>query len=169
MRRAALFLLALPLAGCVPAEEREQPQSPQDLPALAGNRGNPQLALADHVLAGYFAAQTGAGPTVCLATSDGRDAVALAPQDERALMMRHVRLSPMSTCVERDRAWVNADSGDAALVFTLQPLSCADADHCTAFVGYGAGSQDALPIRYALAWEGDGWAITRHPAGGAGQ
>lgn len=159
MRRAVTVLLALMLAAC--AVPQDQSASPQDLPPLAARHGEPLLALADHVLAVYFASQTGTGPTVCLATSDGREPVAMAPEAERALMMRHTRLSPKSACVQQDGGWVDADSGEPALVFTLDGLSCPEADRCTAFAGYGAGAQQAAAERYDLIWRGDGWTITR--------
>lgn len=167
MRLTIALLLALSLTGC--AVTPEEQDSPDQLPSLSADRGRPLLALADHVLEAYFASQSGAAPTVCLATSDGREEVALPPAEERDLMMRHVRLSPLSACKEADGAWVDAETGDPALVFAVHTLSCPDAERCTAFAGYRAGNQQAAADRYDLAWEGESWTYTRHPAGTSGQ
>lgn len=167
MRLSIVLVLALSLSAC--AVTPEEQASPDELPSLSGDQGRPLLALADHVLEGYFASLPGAGPTVCLATSDGREEVALAPAEERDLMMRHVRLSPLSACVETNGAWIDAETGDPALVFAVHTLSCPDAAHCTAFADYRAGDQQAAADRYDLAWQGENWTYTRLPGGKSGQ
>jgi hypothetical protein len=154
-------LLAVPLAACVAPQEGENARSPKDLPPLAGEKGQPLLALADHLLGNYFTSDVARQPTVCLAVNDGRDDAALPPQDERALMMRHVRLSPLSRCALADRGWVDSDTDEAALVFTLHSFTCADADHCTGFGSFTAGQQNALSSRYSMAWDGDAWRFAR--------
>src|SRR5690606_29197472 len=89
--------LPLVLAGCLPLAPTGSNALPP-LPALAGQQGNPQLALLEHILTDYFASDITSRPTVCAAVHDGREELALSPEDEVALIERFDRLAPLSRC-----------------------------------------------------------------------
>jgi hypothetical protein len=157
MRTIAAVLLALPLGACVVPEDGGRTRSPRDLPSLAAQQEQPLLALADHLLGNYFASDVVSQPTVCLAISDGREETALPPQDERALMMRHVRLSPMSRCVRSGLSLVDGETGGPALLFAVHSFTCAEAGRCTGFAGFSAGDQQSLSSLYRMTWAGGAW------------
>ena len=163
MRIAAATLMgALLLAGCAhPEEPAQDDDAGTDLPSLAADRAQPQLALADHLLGNYFASDVSMRPTVCVAVSDGREDVALEPAHERELMMRYEALSPLSGCALIDGGWQDAVSNEPALVFTIHSFTCADADHCTGFGSYVSGRQSSLSSRYTMLYEGGAWGFTR--------
>jgi hypothetical protein len=161
-------LIVLLLAGC-----QVHPfyrASPKELPSLRLQQGQPLLALADHLLRNYYASDVVSQPTVCLAVNDGREGVALPPQDERALMMRHVRLSPFSRCIRDGLSVVDGETGAPALVFALHSFTCADASHCTGFSGYDVGDQQALSSLHRMTWDGAAWQFeqNRRLIGGSG-
>ena len=152
---------ALLLAGCTHSEEQAQDgEEGSDLPSLAADLSQPQLALADHLLANYFASDVATRPTVCLAVNDGREDVALDPAAERELMMRYAALSPLSGCTLMG-GWLDAVSGEPALVFSISGFTCADAEHCTAFGSYMSGDQSSISSRYTMLWDGAAWGFER--------
>ena len=131
------------------------------MPSLAKRHDNPQLALMDHVLAEYFTSDIANRPTACAAVLDGREEVALPPEDERELIARYEALAPFSRCGLIDGTWQDTETGEPAMVFTLHSFSCPDADHCTAFGGYIAGGVSSMSYRYEMTFEDDAWSITR--------
>lgn len=159
---AASLIGAALLAGCVPpAEPVQDSATASDLPALAADRSQAQLALADHLLGNYFASDVSTRPTVCVSVHDGREDVALDPAHERELMMRYEALSPLSGCALIDGGWQDAVSSEPALVFTIHSFTCADAERCSGFGSYVSGRQNALSSRYTMLYEGDAWGFTR--------
>lgn len=153
---------ALLLAGCSHKDDQgREDDSASGLPSLAADKSEPLLALADHLLASYFASDVATRPTVCIAVSDGREDVAKDPQDERELMMRHEALSPLSGCALIDGTWQVAVSGEPALVFSVHSFTCADADHCTGFGSYMSGAQSSPSSRYTMLWEESAWTFER--------
>ena len=165
MRRLVATLLttglAVALAGCTMPQEGSSTHSPKDLSSLAAQQDQPLLALADHVLGGYFASDVVSQPTVCLAVHDGREEAALPPEDERALMMRYVRLSPMSRCVRQGPSLIDGETREPALLFQLHSFTCADSEHCTGFSGYEAGDQQSPTSLYRMTWDGAAWQFQR--------
>lgn len=156
---AASLVLGL-VAACAPPAEESQ-ESPPDLPSLAMDRDRPQLALADHLLANYFASDVAMRPTVCIATTDGRDDVALEAGWERELMSRYEALAPFSRCALLDGVWRDAETGEPAMVFTLHTFTCTDELSCNGFGGYMAGATSSMSSRYTLQWDRDRWLFTR--------
>lgn len=160
MKRILAAALLLGPAACSHADD-EAADSPPDLPSLAMDKERPQLALADHLLANYFASDVALRPTVCVSTTDGREDVALEASWERELMARYEALSPFSRCALIDSAWQDAETGDPAMVFSLHTFSCTTIASCSGFGGYVAGATSSLSSRYAMEWDGQRWLFTR--------
>lgn len=157
----ALALLAL-LGGCVNPEEAVE-NAGYELPALAADRSQPQLALLDHLLGEYFASDVDNRPTVCASVVDGRSEVALPPEQEQALIARYEELAPFSRCGWIGNAWRDTETGDPAIVFTIHSFTCADQERCSAFAGYTAGQTNSVSYRYTMDWGGAEWNFERHP------
>jgi hypothetical protein len=128
-RLLAVSLLLGMVAACAPPAEESQ-ESPPDLPSLAADRARPQLALADHLLANYFASDVVMRPTVCIATTDGREDVALEAGWERELMARYEALAPFARCALLNGVWQDAETGsEAEAANELMRLAKAIAHH----------------------------------------
>ncbi|MCL6252076.1 hypothetical protein M3P36_13600 [Altererythrobacter sp. KTW20L] len=159
---ASVLGCILLFAGCTHQEEKgRESDSGSNLPALAADKSEPLLALADHLLANYFASDVATRPTVCIAVSDGREEVAKDPGDERELMMRYEALSPLSGCALIDGGWQDAVSGEPALVFSVHSFTCADAERCSGFASYMSGAQSTPSNRYTMEWDGSAWTFER--------
>ena len=154
--------LPLVLAGCLPLAQGGSNSLPA-LPALAGQQDNPQLALLEHVLADYFTSDITSRPTVCAAVHDGREEVALPPEDEVALIERFDRLAPLSRCTLAGGNWRDAETEEPALVFTLHSFTCASEASCTGWAGYRAGAAASMSYFYTMDWGGETWSFTRDP------
>ena len=160
MRSSLAGLILLPLAACAPLAPASD-TLPDPVPPLASLQGNPQLALLEEVLRGYFAADIADRPTICAALHDGREEAALPPEDERALMERFPTLAPMSRCAVSAGRWVDGENGEAALVFAVDSLTCATATACTARAGYRNGAAAALSARYTMDYAQGRWRFAR--------
>ena len=152
---------SLALAGCAPLAEQGG-QMPT-MPALAGQQGNPRLALLEHVLTGYFASDISNRPTICAAVHDGREEDALTPEDEIALIERFDRLAPLSRCTLTPEGWRDMETEEPALVFSLHSFSCAAPDRCTGWAGYNAGAAASMSYLYTMEWGGNTWTFARDP------
>ncbi len=131
------------------------------LPPLDNDIEKPQLALADHVIGSYFTSDLAMGPTVCIATTDGREEVALEQGFERELMTRYPALAPFSRCALQDGSWRDAETGDPAMVFSLHSFTCITANSCSGFAHYKFGQETSPASRYQLDWGGKRWVFTR--------
>src|SRR5262245_37433279 len=109
MSRWVPLIAIVPLAACVSAAG--------PLPKLANDAEQPELALFEHVLTGYFAG-TGSGPRTCAALLPKP----LTAKQEKALLERFVRLAPASQC----------GSGDG--VVQVYEFACASAGVCSGWV-----------------------------------
>lgn len=157
MRQIIYGFCALSLAACTSPEGGQQ----ASLPSLAEDRTKPQMALADHILGSFFASDVGPRSTTCIATHDGREEVALAPEDELELMMRYPALAPFARCALIDGAWQDAETGAPAMVFSLHTFSCADLATCNGFGGFMSGRTSSLTSRYSMDYDGRAWNFTR--------
>ncbi|MFC3101078.1 hypothetical protein [Alteraurantiacibacter lauratis] len=160
MKCVIVASVALALAGCTSAEQ-DPSDSPPALPPLDSDIEKPQLALADHVLGTYFASDVAMRPTVCIATTDGREEVALEQGWERELMARYPALAPFSRCALLDGVWQDAETGEPAMVFSLHTFTCATANSCSGFGQYMFGETSSPASRYKLDWGGKRWNFTR--------
>lgn len=155
--RMLLAALIIPLAACVPTVERSGPP----LPSLAADRSQPMLALADHVLAEYFAQDIASRPTVCIAHHDGSADKPLDASHELALMKRHENLAPMDRCEWGAQGWQDTASDQPALVFTLHSFACETAESCQGWAGYRAGQATSMSYNYRMGWNGERWQFER--------
>ncbi|MFC3097614.1 hypothetical protein [Alteraurantiacibacter palmitatis] len=160
MKRLIAACVALSLGGCTSAD-KEASDSPPRLPPLDSEIEMPQLALADHVLGTYFASDVAMRPTVCIATTDGREEVALEQGWERELMARYPALAPFSRCALLDGVWQDAETGEPAMVFSLHSFTCTTANSCSGFGQYMFGQTTSPTSRYKLDWGGKRWNFTR--------
>lgn len=148
------------LAGCVYGEAMDE-VSRADLPPLAADRAEPRLALAEHLLAGYFTADIVAPPTVCLAISEGRQPDGLPPGQETALIARFARLAPFARCGWQEGAWRDVASEEPALVFTIHSFECSSDVACQAWAGYTAGATSSSSALYRMAYADGRWTFER--------
>ncbi|WP_188669322.1 hypothetical protein [Aurantiacibacter arachoides] len=117
----------------------------------------------ENILASYFSADITDPPTVCAAVHDGREAVALAPADETALIARFPQLAPLSRCTLTAEGWMDQETEEPALVHTLHSFTCQSDSRCTGWASYnvqGAASPSQL---YTAVWQGDAWQFTSDP------
>lgn len=154
-------MAALLLVSACSGTDETATESPPPLPPLDNDMQKPQLALADHVLGNYFSSVVALRPTVCIATTDGREEVALEQQWERELMTRYPALAPFSRCAFLDGGWQDAETGEPAMVFTLHSFSCASANSCSGFGHYMFGKSSSPATRYKLEWGGKRWTFSR--------
>ncbi len=160
MRSGLMFLLAAALTGCVYSAPLDSSEA-DALPPLAADRAEPRLALAEHLLAEYFASDIADRPTVCLAVSEGRSEAALPPEQETALLTRFARLAPLARCTWGAQGWRDAESEVAALVFTIHSFTCAGETSCSGWASYTAGSAPAPSALYRMAFAGGRWSFER--------
>lgn len=158
MARLAIVAGVALIAACVPVEsDSETAASP-----LATDQSQPLLALADHVLADYFTRDIANRPTVCIAYVGEGGLAPVEAAQELALMEQYSALAPRARCESSDVGWRDSSTGEPALVFALQNLSCSSETQCEAYASYRAGNSTSPVDRYSLAWSGSAWAITRH-------
>lgn len=160
VRPGLMLMMGTALTGCV----YSAPMDPSDadaLPPLAADRAEPRLALAEHLLAEYFASDIADRPTVCLAVSDGRSETALPPVQETALIARFPRLAPFARCSWSPQGWRDAESDVAALVFTIHSFTCADEARCSGWASYTAGAISAPSALYRMAFAAGRWSFER--------
>ncbi len=160
--KALVSLAALALAGCVAAPV-DTAVSPDPLPPLAGRLDAPRLAMMEHVLGTYFASDIPNPPTVCASWHDGREEEALPPEDELALISRFPQLAPMTRCSRTADGWRDAETEEAALVFTLHNFTCASEEDCSAWGGYRSNGDNSMSYLYRGNWDGAAWQFTRDP------
>lgn len=144
---AALLLLA----GCA----AQQAITPPPLPRLAEDPRQPALALLEHVLTGHFAAAGPSVPTTCAALSP----TALTAAQEKALMVRQVRLAPATRCQAGEDGLVDSITGEAAQRVQVYEFACASATLCSAWVA----RPDAQPARYVLRFTDEAWRFDSAP------
>ena len=154
-----LGALAL-LGGCISEAPMNEAGHP-DLPPLAEDRSQPRLALAEHLLAEYFASDIASQPTVCLAVSEGRSEEALPPEQETGLVARFPRLAPFSRCGWSPQGWRDIESEEPALVFTIHSFTCASATQCDGWASYISGANAAPSSLYRMRYENGRWQIAR--------
>ncbi len=160
MRHAMALVFALLLAACVYDSPMDE-TGPADLAPLAVDRDQPRLALAEHLLADYFAADIVAPPTVCLGISEGNSVEALPDVDETALIARFDRLAPFARCDWQQAGWQDRTSGKPALVFTIHSFVCSSDTDCQGWAGYTAGATSSLSALYRMRFEDGRWDIER--------
>ena len=161
MGRLATGLAAILLVTACSQTSTAGADSASALPPLDNDIEKPQLALADHVLGNYSASDLSMRPTVCIATTDGREEVALEQGMELELMTRYPGLAPFSRCALLDSSWQDTDTGDAAMVFSLHTFTCTMANSCSGFSHYMFGKETSPASRYQLDWGGKRWVFTR--------
>lgn len=159
MKRIVLAM-TLAIAGCTvtPAQP-----GPDRLAPLANRQDAPQLAMLEHILGEYFSADITNPPTVCAAVHDGREAVALSPQDETALIARYPQLAPLSRCTLSPNGWMDDETEQPALVFTLHSFTCPSDTRCTGWAGYRSSQSNSMSELYTAEWRGSRWHFTRDP------
>lgn len=162
MKRISAAVVALAVANCAPPEEPDTGRS-NGLPSLGSDQAKPQLALMDHLLGNYFASDVPNPPTICASVHDGRSEVALAPEDELALMTRYDSLAPFARCAWLDNGWTDSETGDPAMVFNIHSFTCASDSQCTGFGGYTAGQISSMSNLYTMTFADGGWSFTRDP------
>lgn len=161
MKAIAAFA-ALGLTACTYLAA-ETAETPAPLPSLAQDRDEPRLAMLEHVLAGYFASDITNRPTVCASWHDGREEEALPPDEEVALIARFPQLAPMARCSRTATGWRDAETEEAALVFTLHNFTCASEESCSAWGGYRSNGENSMSYLYRGEWDGARWQFTRDP------
>lgn len=164
--------LALLLTACVAPENGEE--LPEPVPPLAMQREQPQLALMEHILGNYFASDIARRPTVCVSVVEDGEQRGLPADDETALILRFAQLAPFDRCKQAGSSWVDAETDDAALMFTLHSFACEQATRCTGWAGYQAGAASSMSYNYTMDWLDGEWTFARDPRliadepGGAG-
>lgn len=154
-------LAVLALAGCTVPQDGAS--TPDPLPPLAQQQDAPQLAMLENVLSRYFSSDLTNLPTVCAAVHDGREEVALATEEEVALIARFPRLAPLSRCTLSPDGWRDDETDEPAMVFTLHSFTCPSTTRCTGWAGYRATAENSMSYRYTGEWTGSEWTFTRSP------
>lgn len=149
MRTKLVTRLALTLATCAAGACVYDGGDPPPLPRLAEDPEQPELALLEHLLTGYFAGAGANAPTTCAALSPR----ALTPEQEEALIVRFVRLAPAARCRAEGSGVVDSFTGEPARVVRVDDFACADAVRCTARATAPGGPS----TRYALRYEEGAW------------
>lgn len=158
--KRAIAAAALGLSACtVPGADVAV--APDALPAFAAQKGDPRLAMLEHVLGGYFSSDITNRPTVCASWHDGREEEALAADEEVALIARFPQLAPMTRCIRTDNGWRDAETEQPALVFTVHNFTCASETSCSAWAGYRSDSGNSMSYLYRGEWSGEEWQFTR--------
>ena len=151
MRRATIALSPLLLAACAYQEAGDPPP----LPRLAEDPEQPALALLEHVLIGHFAEAGANVLTTCAALAP----TALTPEQEKALMMRLVRLAPAARCLARKDGVVDTITGEDAQRVQVYDFACAGAALCSGWVA----RPGSPATRYALRFENGAWRFDGDP------
>lgn len=149
MKRGSIGL-ALALGACVSGGGAPPPLAP-----LAEEQEQPALALFEHVLTGHFAAFGASPPTTCAQLSP----TPLTAAQEKALIVRFVRLAPASRCVSAGNATTDAITQEPAVRVQVYDFACSAPDRCTGWASV-PGSPAA---RYAMRFEAGRWHFTRDP------
>lgn len=156
--RHAIAIACAGLASACSVPAAVEPEAA--LPPLALQQDKPAVALLEHLLTRYFAADLSARPTVCVALHDGRSAEAVPQADEVALIARFDQLAPLSRCTQDGAAWKDAETGEPGMLFEVVSLSCASATLCNARAGYIAGPGASDHANYSMEFDGR-WKITQ--------
>ena len=136
--------MAFALGACASGGGEPPPPVP-----LAGDREQPVLALFEHVLTWHFAGAGASGPTTCARFSPET----LSAQQERALIVRFVRLAPAERCVSAAQGTVDAITGEPAQVVQVYQFTCENPELCSGWVALPG----APASRYAMRFEGSAW------------
>ena len=158
--RTAIILGMLALSACAVTPPEGEPGA---LPSLAARQDAPRLAMMEHVLASYFTADITDPPTVCAAVHDGREAVALSPEDETALIARFPQLAPLSRCTLTTAGWIDQETEEPALVHTIHGFTCPSATRCTGFASYNVRGAVSPSQLMTAEWHGEEWRFTTDP------
>jgi len=142
------FLPLLLLGACV-----NEPSAAPPLPPLAKERGEPALALIEHVLSEHFAGQevNADPPTTCVELSP----TSLTAAQEQALIVRFPRLAPRDRCETDVPPPSDEFTGERAVVVRVYGLECSDAAHCTAWVA----RPGSAAMRYTMTFENSVWSF----------
>jgi len=148
-RLASLFMIGA-IGGALGACVAETAPAPS-LPPLAQDRGQPALALIEHVLGEHFAGPGGGAdpPTTCVELRPA----GLSAEQEQALIARFPRLAPRSRCDTRDPPPEDGITGERAMVLQVYGLECSEPAQCTGWVA--RPGQPAM--RYAMRFEEGAW------------
>jgi len=144
MWRETAIGVAFALGACASGGGQPPPPAP-----LAGDQGQPVLALFEHVLTGYFSGAGASGPTTCASLSPDP----LTPEQERELIARFVRLAPAERCVSATQGTADAITGEAAVVVQVYEFACQNPELCSGWVVMPG----APATRYAMRFEGGTW------------
>ena len=160
MRVSVAMFATLALSACVVTPPEGDPS---ELPPLAARQDAPRLAMVEHVLANYFTADSTDPPTVCASVHDGREAVALAPEAEIALIARFPQLAPLSRCTLTTTGWIDQETEEPALVHTVHGFTCQSATRCTGFASYNVRGAVSPSQLLTAEWRGGEWQFTTDP------
>lgn len=144
MRSEFAIGVAFALGAC--ASGGGEPPAPAP---LAGDRGQPVLALFEHVLTGYFAGAGAGGATTCARLSPAP----LTAAQETALIKRFVRLAPGERCIAAGQGTVDAITGEPAQLVQVYEFACASPDLCSGWVAVPG----APATRYAMRFVDGAW------------
>jgi hypothetical protein len=132
MIRLLSVALPLSLAACAYGSG-----GPPPLPPLAEDQAQPGLALAEHVLAAYFA-ENPSPPMVCVSMAPRR----FDDAQEKSLIVRFPRLAPFDRC-----------SGAPAQVLQIYEFACDTPVTCSGW----ANVPGRPSTRYVLRWQDGSW------------
>ncbi|KLE35725.1 hypothetical protein [Aurantiacibacter luteus] len=158
--RSLLTLGLLAVSACVVTPPGGEPGA---LPSLAARQDAPRLAMMEHVLARYFSADITDRPTVCAAVHEGREAVALSPEDETALIARFPQLAPFARCTPTAEGWMDRETEEPALVHTIHGFTCPSATRCTGYASYNVRGAVSPSYLLTAEWRGGEWHFTTDP------
>jgi hypothetical protein len=146
MIRLLAVVLPLSLLSCMYGSG-----GPPPLPPLAEDRSQPGPALAEHVLAAYFAenAAVANSPTVCVSMAPR----AFAADEEKSLIARFPRLAPLDRCKPAGAVYVDAVTGTAAQIVQIYDFACDTQASCSAW----ANVPGHPSTRYQLRWQDGSW------------
>ena len=150
MHKAIIPGMALGLSACVAGGGTPPPPPP-----LSEDAGQPVLALFEHVLTGHFAAFGANPPTTCALLRPGP----LSAEQEKALIVRFVRLAPASRCVAAGEGWRDAITQEPAQVVQVYEFACRSPTQCTGWVA----APGSPAKRYAMRFESGAWRFTADP------
>ena len=150
MRKTIIPGLAMTLSACISGGG-----APPPLPLLVEDREQPALALLEHVLTGHFAAFGANPPTTCALLRPGP----LSAEQEKALIVRFVRLAPASRCVAAGEGWRDAITQKPAQAVQVYEFACRSPTQCTGWVA----APGSPAKRYAMRFESGAWRFTADP------
>lgn len=157
MKKLAILAPFL-LAACVVTPEPD----PHRL-TLSDRHDAPQLAMMEFILAEYFTADITDPPTVCAAVHDGNALSSMSAEDETALIARFPQLAPLSRCSMTSGGWMDNETEEPALVFTLYRFSCLSDESCSGWANYNTQGNQSVSQRYVADWRDGAWRFTVDP------